>query len=174
MNQSDEEKLRLSRRRFLSCGFLAAAGAGLSAQGAPAVIAAMQKSDEPVQKDAKEPFWGDHQGGILTPLQHNTYFAAFDLITTERDDIIKMLQAWTAATARMTVGQTAEPLGSDDTVPAPDSGDALGLSPARLTITFGFGAGLFIKDGQDRYGLLAKRPAALVDLPKFPGDQLVD
>ena len=50
----------------------------------------------------------------------------------------------------------------------------LGLSPARLTITFGFGAGLFIKDGQDRYGLAAKRPAALVDLPKFPGDQLVD
>ena len=49
---------------------------------------------------------------------------------------------------------------------------ALGLSPGRLTITFGFGAGLFVKDGSDRYGLAAKRPAALVDLPKFNGDQL--
>ncbi len=174
MSKSDEEKLHLSRRRFLSCGFMAAAAAGLSAHGAPAVIAAVKKDDEPTQTDATEPFWGGHQGGILTRLQHNTYLAAFDLITTERDDVVKMLQAWTAAAARMTSGQTAEPLGKDDSVPAPDSGDTLGLSPARLTITFGFGAGLFIKEGQDRYGLAAKRPAALVDLPKFPGDQLVD
>ena len=111
MSKSDEEKLHLSRRRFLRCGFMAAAAAGLSAHGAPAVIAAVKKDDEPTQTDATEPFWGEHQGGILTPLQHNTYFAAFDLITTERDDIIKMLQAWTAAAARMTSGQTAEPLG---------------------------------------------------------------
>jgi len=174
MNPSDEEKLRLSRRRFLSCGFMAAATAGLSAQGAPAVIAAMKQDDPAVLKDATEPFWGEHQGGILTPLQHNTYFAAFDLITTDRDDVVKMLQAWTAAAARMSLGQTAEPLGDDATVPTADSGDALGLSPARLTITFGFGAGLFLRDGQDRYGLATKRPAALVDLPKFTGDQLVE
>jgi deferrochelatase/peroxidase EfeB len=174
MNPSDEEKLRLSRRRFLSCGFMAAATAGLSAQGAPAVIAAMKQDDSAVLKDATEPFWGEHQGGILTPLQHNTYFAAFDLITTDRDDVVKMLQVWTAAAARMSLGQTAEPLGDDATVPPADSGDALGLSPARLTITFGFGAGLFLRDGQDRYGLATKRPAALVDLPKFTGDQLVE
>jgi deferrochelatase/peroxidase EfeB len=174
MNPSDEEKLNLSRRRFLSCGFMAAATAGLSAQGAPAVMGAMSKDNPPVEKNATEPFWGGHQGGILTPLQHNTYFAAFDLITTGRDDVANLLQAWTTAAARMTVGQPAGPLGDDDSVPAADSGDALGLSPARLTITFGFGAGLFIKDGQDRYGLAAKRPAALVDLPKFPGDQLLD
>jgi deferrochelatase/peroxidase EfeB len=41
-----------------------------------------------------------------------------------------------------------------------------------LTLTFGFGPGLFSKDGLDRYGLAAKRPEALVDLPKFNGDQL--
>ena len=29
-----------------------------------------------------------------------------------------------------------------------------------------------MKDGVDRYGLAAKRPEALVDLPKFNGDQL--
>src|ERR1700721_1338463 len=72
----------------------------------------------------------------------------------------------------MTSGQTARPLGDDLSVEAPDGASALGLSPARLTLTFGFGPGLFVKDGQDRYGLAAKRPAALVDLPRFNGDQL--
>src|SRR5580692_5027595 len=105
MNPSEEEKLRLSRRRFLSCGFMAAAaaGAGLSAQGAPLVAA--KESD--ASKDAVEPFYGAHQGGIVTPLQHNTYFAAFDLVTDSRDDVVQMLQTWTAAAARMSTGQTA-------------------------------------------------------------------
>jgi deferrochelatase/peroxidase EfeB len=174
MSQSDEEKLRLSRRRFLSCGFMAAAAAGLSAQGAPTLAGATNQNDETLEKNAAEPFYGEHQGGIVTPLQHNTYFATFDLVTDDPQDIVKMLQAWTTAAARMSTGQTAEPLGKDDSVPASDSGDALGLSPARLTLTFGFGAGLFIKDGKDRYGLSAKRPPALVDLPRFAGDQLVD
>jgi len=173
MSQSDEEKLHLSRRRFLSCGFMAAAAAGLNAQGAP-MISATNQNDEASQKDAVEPFYGEHQGGILTPLQHNTYFAAFDLITDDPEDIVKMLQSWTTAAARMSAGQTAEPLGKDDSVPAPDSADALGVSPARLTLTFGFGPGLFIKDGKDRYGLAARRPPALIDLPRFTGDQLVD
>jgi deferrochelatase/peroxidase EfeB len=31
-----------------------------------------------------------------------------------------------------------------------------------------------MKDGQDRYGLAAHRPEALVDLPRFNGDQLVE
>lgn len=174
MSESDKDKMHLTRRRFLSSGFMAAAAAGLNAQGAPAIVGAASQNDQASQKDVVEPFYGEHQGGILTPLQHNTYFAAFDLVTDDRDDIVKMLQAWTAAAARTSVGQTAEPLGKDDSVSAPDSADTLGLSPARLTITFGFGPGLFIKDGKDRYGLAAKRPLALIDLPRFAGDQLVD
>jgi deferrochelatase/peroxidase EfeB len=74
----------------------------------------------------------------------------------------------------MTKGLTAEPLAEDLSVPASDSAEALGMPPARLTITFGFGPGLFTKEGQDRYGLADRRPSALVDLPKFAGDQLVE
>ena len=37
-----------------------------------------------------------------------------------------------------------------------------------LTITVGFGPSLF----DDRFGLAAKRPAALADLPALPGDTL--
>ena len=53
---------------------------------------------------------------------------------------------------------------------APDSADALDLTPSRLTLTFGFGPGLF--DGSTAMGLKSKRPEALVDLPKFTGDEI--
>ena len=88
------------------------------------------------------------------------------------DEVTMMLRLWTDAAQRMTAGETARPLGDDLSVEGPDGGSALGLPPSRLTITFGFGPGLFMKNGADRYGLAAKRPDALVDLPKFNGDQL--
>jgi len=109
----------------------------------------------------------------VTPGQTNTYFAAFDLVTDRREDVVALLQRWTTAAARMSLGQTAGPLSQDRQAPAADTGDVLGLPPFRLTLTFGFGAGLFVKDGKDRYGLAARRPEGLVDLPVFTGDQLV-
>jgi deferrochelatase/peroxidase EfeB len=174
-----DEKPSLSRRRFLatSCGYAAAAGAGLCAHASPAAAKAEKEAGGNVNnnsRNATEPFWGGRQGGIVTPIQTHTYFAALDLTTMDRGDVVKMLQRWTSAAARMTSGQTAAPLGKDITVPGADSGEAQGLPPSRLTMTFGFGAGLFVKDGQDRYGLAAHRPAAFVDLPKFTGDQLQD
>jgi deferrochelatase/peroxidase EfeB len=134
-----------------------------------------------------EPFWGEHQGGIATKPQHFIYFAVFDLTTNNREDVIKLLKAWTAASARMSEGETAQPLesglklavapltpkGADaDEFPDPgtrtaDTGEVLEMPPSRLTLTFGFGAGLFAKDGKDRFGLAARRPEALVDIPNF-------
>jgi deferrochelatase/peroxidase EfeB len=124
-------------------------------------------------KPVMEPFWGTHQGGIVTAGQTNTYFASFDLVTDRREEVVAMLRAWTTAAARMSAGQTAGPLGQDRQVPGADTLDVLGLPPSRLTLTFGFGAGLFVKDGKDRYGLAARRPQGLVDMPAFTGDQLV-
>jgi deferrochelatase/peroxidase EfeB len=56
--------------------------------------------------------------------------------------------------------------------PPTDTGEALGLPPSGLTLTFGFGPTLFEKDGRDRFGLAAQRPAALRRLPHFPADNL--
>jgi len=57
--------------------------------------------------------------------------------------------------------------------PPDDTGEAMGLPPSGLTITFGFGPRLFDRvDGADRFGIEAKRPAALQTLPHFPGDLL--
>ncbi len=185
---------------FLTIGLMGIAEAGpvAAAQSNASDDAATSSWKKPQNPDKAEPFWGEHQSGIVTPPQHHVYFAVFDLTTTNRDDVVKLLKAWTAAAARMSHGETAQPLeggltlavppapkrdssGTDDSYEAPDpstmaadTGEALGMSPARLTITFGFGAGLFIKDGKDRFGLAAQRPQALVDMPRFNGDQIAE
>ena len=56
--------------------------------------------------------------------------------------------------------------------PPSDTGEALGLNAAGLTLTFGFGPSLFERDGKDRFGLKDRQPAALRELPHFPADNL--
>ena len=127
---------------------------------AGAARAAAPQADQPV---AVEPFHGEHQGGIATLQQAYTYFASFDLRTESRADVVALMQLWTEAAARLCAGNPADPADSEDT---------LGLPPARLTLTFGFGPTLFTRDGHDRFGLAAKRPPELADLKVFTGDQL--
>jgi deferrochelatase/peroxidase EfeB len=166
-------------------GFLAAAGSIAGALGASIGLRSAEAKDvlelaatsgtsrTAASGSASEAFWGKHQAGILTSAQSHIYFAAFDVVADKASDVEALLLRWTEAAARMAKGETAEPLSADLSVPAGDSGDALDLGAARLTLTFGFGPGLFIKAGKDRYGLAAQRPAALVDLPAFNGDQLI-
>jgi deferrochelatase/peroxidase EfeB len=159
-----------------AAGGLAAAGSSFGLSGVAKAVDAKTDgiSGGPTRGDVIEPFWGEHQGGITTPLQSHSYFAALDLQTAERDDLVRLLRNWTAAVAWMTADQSAGPIGQDPTALAADTGDALGLPAARLTVTFGFGTGLFVKDGKDRYGLAARHPPALVDLPRFNGEQLIE
>ena len=187
-----------TRRGFLTraAGLAAVAGSTLVTDAGTRALA---KGDDAasVTLDAQiEPFWGKNQGGIVTPTQGHTYFAALDLTTTKRAEIVGLLKAWTNAAGRLASGKPIEPFQkteiaynydtttttttvttSDEpastAVSLPDSGEAHDLPPARLTVTFGFGAGLFEKDGNDRYGLAKHRPEALVDLPHFAGDELV-
>ncbi|KVW70383.1 iron uptake transporter deferrochelatase/peroxidase subunit [Burkholderia ubonensis] len=174
MTDELDQPPRPARRGFLKAGG-AAVAAGLAAASMPAAHAAGAPAPNAAAHDDVEPFYGKHQGGITTPQQRHAYFAALDLTATRRADVVALLKTWTDAAARMTRGETAQPLitsGGDDAAPV-DGGDALGLGPARLTITFGFGPGMFALAGKDRYGLAKHRPAALVDLPRFNGDQLL-
>ena len=185
-----------TRRGFLTrAAGLAAAGAALGADAGTRALAATDARASPEVAAPIEPFWGRNQSGIVTAAQGHTYFAALDLTTTKRDDVVQLLRAWTNAAARLTSGKPIAPFAktelaynygttttttvttsSDEptptTVSLPDSGEAEGLAPARLTVTFGFGAGLFEKEGKDRYGLAKHRPEALIDLPRFAGDEL--
>ncbi|MET8140028.1 iron uptake transporter deferrochelatase/peroxidase subunit [Sphaerisporangium sp. NPDC005288] len=161
---------QMNRRRLLGIGAagVAAAGAGAfatrSVMEGPAPAAAASTSD-PVS------FYGEHQAGIVTPAQDRLHFVSFDVITKNRAELVDLLQEWTAAAARMAQGKDAGTFGAvGGAVEAPpdDTGEALGLPASGLTITIGFGPSLF----DDRFGLAAKKPAALADLPKFPGEDL--
>ena len=163
-----------TRRRLFRAGAGLALAAGSGVAALPAAAKTAQVAPPPDSAAGTEPFWGRFQGGIVTPQQRHSYFAALDLTTDKRDDLIALLREWTVAAAAMAAGRPAKPLGDDLAAPGADTGEALGLPPARLTLTFGFGAGLFVKDGRDRYGLAAERPPALIDMPRFAGDQLVE
>jgi deferrochelatase/peroxidase EfeB len=122
------------------------------------------------------PFRGTHQAGIVTPAQERLHFAAFDVTTRSRGQLIALLKAWTEAAERMTRGLSAGEIGPVEgatDLPPDDTGEAIGLPPGGLTITFGFGPGLFRDErGRDRFGLAERRPKALRELPHFPGDVL--
>jgi deferrochelatase/peroxidase EfeB len=162
-------------------GLLGAAGAGLAglAVGAAAGYAAGSEESAPTAAAAAGtrtyPFYGEHQAGILTPVQDRLHFAAFDVTTDSRAELVQLLKDWTAAAARMTMGLGAGDIGPTSGpygAPPDDTGEAIGLPPAGLTITFGFGPTLFRKDGKDRFGLANQQPAALQRLPHFPADKL--
>ncbi|HEU5030967.1 MAG TPA: iron uptake transporter deferrochelatase/peroxidase subunit [Spirillospora sp.] len=167
----DAPRAGMSRRRML--GFSgasllvgAAAGAGLDR------VASADTGG--TDTAAPVPFHGPHQAGIATAVQDRLHFAAFDVTTDDRGKLVQMLKDWTKAAADMTAGRAI----GDGAIPevgvAPpdDTGEALGLPASRLTLTIGFGPTLFEKDGRDRFGIKAKRPAALVDLPHFSGENL--
>ncbi|MET3174783.1 UNVERIFIED_ORG: deferrochelatase/peroxidase EfeB [Arthrobacter sp. UYCu721] len=168
---------RLSRRGLLSlagaggAGALAGLAAGLLSHDTLAAVAA------PAQAGTGDvvPFHGATQAGITTAAQDRLHMAAFDVITEDRSALIQLLKDWTAAAEAMTRGREAGTTGAVDgpyDAPPEDTGEALGLSAGKLTVTFGFGAGLFEKDGKARFGLAGRRPEALINLPHFPGDDL--
>src|SRR3954468_18877460 len=168
----------LSRRRFF--GLAGAGTAGVIAAGAAGGVIGRATAEEPASAATAAtdavPFTGAHQAGIVTPAQDRLHFVAFDVITDDRDELVEMLQAWTAAARRMTAGQDAGEVGAVDggqyEVPD-DTGEALGLPASGLTLTVGFGPTLFsTADGVDRFGIAARRPAPLSELPDFPGDAI--
>jgi hypothetical protein len=157
-----------SRRQMLTIG--AAGAAGLTAAGI-AGAALRGVGDDPVTESTAIDFYGEHQAGIVTPAQDRLHFVAFDVLTKDRAALDRLLRAWTLAAARMTAGLDAGEtgaVGGPPEAPPDDTGEALGLPPSHLTLTVGFGPGLF----DNRFGLADRRPAALADLPHFAGDAL--
>jgi len=104
------------------------------------------------------PFFGVHQAGIETPAPAHATYVALDLRKgTDRAGLNRLLRLLSDDAARLTQGRPA--LG--DTEPE------LAAAPSRLTVTFGFGPGLFTAAG-----LEPLRPASVAVLPAFANDAL--
>ncbi|SER78679.1 dye decolorizing peroxidase [Streptomyces sp. yr375] len=146
-----------TRRRVLIAGAGAGAGVGLGLT-ATATMTGRTRDGDP-QADAHGPgapgtpapgFYGARQAGVTTPQQATALLLAYDLDPALRGAtgaraLKAVLEAWTRALARTL--------------------EAEGSRAARLTATLGIGPAL-----PARLGLPA--PAALRDLPAFPGDRL--
>jgi deferrochelatase/peroxidase EfeB len=160
--------MTLTRRAFLATGGATAAVAAAAGVG----YAAGQETDGGAptpDRHIVDPH-GPHQAGIATPAQDRLHFAAFDLVDgVKATELRDLLKEWTAATVTMAGGQ---PIGAGaagaQLAPPDDTGEALDLTPANLTVTFGFGPALF----DDRFGLAGQKPKQLVALPDLPGDAL--
>jgi deferrochelatase/peroxidase EfeB len=165
-----------SRRNALALigagGVVATAGVG-----AGVLLSRRGDAEPPASPGTAVPFYGDHQAGIASAVQDRLHIVGFDLRTDDRADLVSLLRRWTVAIERMTrgadVGAGAVP--SNVELPPDDTGEALGLPASRLTVTVGFGPGLFggtALGRADRFGLAAQRPTHLAELPKFAGDKL--
>ncbi|MDO9352867.1 MAG: Dyp-type peroxidase [Solirubrobacteraceae bacterium] len=166
---------RLSRRRLLEIGGGFAAGAAI---GGGAAGASARDDDVAQNAEASYPFDGPHeQAGITTPRQRHLALAAFTLDdglhgAFGRGELAGLMQDWSTAARALAAGQALpEGLGSSAGLGAPaDTGEADGLGPSGLTITFGFGPEVF---GTERDLVrAADRPGRLETLPRFAGDAL--
>jgi hypothetical protein len=120
-----------TRRGFLAGAFGTVAAAG----GAVALAGCGSSTRAPAARPAVIPFRGAHQAGIATPAQDRLAFAAFDVTSTSRAELIDLLRRWTAAAEKMTRGEPGGAVeGPGQYVPA-DTGEATGLPAANLTVT---------------------------------------
>ncbi|MGH3446365.1 MAG: iron uptake transporter deferrochelatase/peroxidase subunit [Nocardioidaceae bacterium] len=154
-----------SRRALLGA---ALGTAGAAAVGGAGFATARVTDTDHQSSGGTVPFYGARQAGIATPAQDRLAFAAFDITTSDIRSIMGMLGSWSAAAARMAVGEPIGPTETRPQAPPVDTGEAMGLDPGKLTITVGFGPSFF----DDRFGMAHRRPAALADLPPMTGDSL--
>lgn len=168
--QSPESPRRYSRRRLLLTSAAAAAGgaatvaiggvARADGQGSAAAPAPEQTTTG-ADGTATVPFHGVHQAGVATPAQTHAAFCAFDLREgVDAPALAKLLRILTDDLERIMSGRPA----------LADTAPELALTPARVSVTVGFGPALF-----DKIGRAEARPAGLANLPAFPEiDQLED
>lgn len=166
------QQAKISRRDILKTAGVGGVGIILGASGLGGLLSLKEGKAATTDKKDIIPFYGSHQGGITTKTQNHVYFVSLDVTTAKKEELVKLFKDWTTAAALLSKGKPVGDLSSNEFLPPKDTGEAEGLSASNLTITFGVGPSLFVRDNQDRFGLKQKQPKELVDLPKFPLDAL--
>ena len=160
-----------SRRRLLKG--MGALGGALALAGGCLVAHAQKPQSAPgtLSPDArmeKQPFYGAHQAGILTPQQASMMLVAFDVLAADKAELTRLFRLLTTRIAFLTQGGPA-PETPNPRLPPMDSG-ILGpfIAPDNLTITVSVGASLF----DERFGLAPLKPTSLQKMTRFPNDSL--
>ncbi len=142
----------------------------VSAAPTPAVqpTATSSASNESVVAAAPVVFAGAYQAGLLVTPQPAGIVASFDIVTTDRGELIETLQVLSAEIERIMSDRPIAP--ADEFLPPADSGivDA-NSGTAGVAITMAVGASLF----DDRFGLSDQRPLELIPMPRFFNDRQV-
>jgi deferrochelatase/peroxidase EfeB len=172
---AESPDINVSRRGLLvraAVGTLTASvGASAALTAAHATGVGTASGDDIVDLTQGHAFYGNaQQAGISTSPQRFTFYMTFDLTSPLRSDLQVLLARWSAAIAQLMKGETigqVEPKG--DSQVGFDTGEALNLGPASLTVTVGLGPKVFT----DTYGLADKKPALMRALIQLPSDALV-
>ena len=173
---TDKEKAALSgghvSRRNMLKGIVASA---LTAPLAGAALAeggttAGKHEDDSIDFSAQHAFYRQGaQVGIATLPQRHIMFMTFDLTSNNPRDLQVLLARWSSAIDQMMKGETigqVEPLRVHGI--GSDTGEALELGPASLTVTVGLGPRIF----SEELGLTQHKPALMRDLKALPSDNL--
>lgn len=153
-------------RRGLLLGV--AAGTLGTAALARAAVAQSGDTEDTIDLGREYAFYGEAaQAGIRTPPQRYVFFMTFDLTSPSRQDLKVLLARWSAAIAQLMKGRTigqVEPARGDAV--GFDTGEAMNLGPASLTVTVGLGPRVFTGP----YGLVGQKPLLLRELERLPSD----
>ena len=148
----------LSRRHLLAGS---AAAAGLAALAIGTSPRAGASSTDAVA------FHGEHQAGIATPAQDRLVFAAFDVLAPRASAVRDCFAPGRRPRAASAPASSSGPRSaSGSRLPTRVRRSASGRRASRSPSASG--RRLF----DDRFGLRDRRPAALAELPAFPGDDL--
>ncbi|WP_029684955.1 iron uptake transporter deferrochelatase/peroxidase subunit [Tatumella saanichensis] len=167
---TESDNTNVSRRHLLK-------GAVAGALTLPAIAAAHNAAavtntapEDQIDLSRQHEFYGNGgQVGVITPPQRHVMYMTFDMTSQNPRDLQILLARWSAAIAQMMAGEKVgqvEPLRNSGI--GMDTGEALDLGPASLTITVGLGPGIFTES----YGLAQKKPTLMRELVQLPSDNL--
>jgi deferrochelatase/peroxidase EfeB len=172
MQEKTKRDAHQPARRKLLKTLGALGGAFAVAGGCPVAHAAKTETSPgtlpPDARMEKQPFYGLHQAGILTPQQASMMLVAFDVLAADKANLERLFRLLSSRFDFLTTGGAA-PQTPNPRMPPMDSG-ILGaeIFPDNLTITLSAGATLF----DERFGLNAQMPKKLQKMTRFPNDSL--
>ncbi len=155
------------RRRFL-LGLGTGAAATLLRPAAAADPSDPVVTQKEELRQERQPFYGLHQPGVVTPQPAAALYAAFDVLANDRQGLERLFRVLTERIAFLMHGGPAAV--ADPGLPPPDSG-ILGpeIPPDNLSVTVAVGDSLF---EERRFGLSVLKPRHLQRMQSFSNDRL--